>query len=189
MGDWRQDLAKALAKAGTIAVMGIGNEMMGDDAAGALLVRQLKKLVPQDEQDTRVHLYECSTTPENFTGAIGRAKPDVVLMADSAEMGAAVGEVRLLDPAAMQSMMHSTHTMPLSFLAGYIERTTKARIIAVGIQAGHIMLDRPMSRPVAASVKAAAKDIAAIICGQKTLPKLNNKAKRTKVTARIKKHA
>ena len=44
---WRAGLRGALTGAGTVAVMGIGNELMGDDAAGVLLVRELRKLVPQ----------------------------------------------------------------------------------------------------------------------------------------------
>lgn len=161
--EWNEQLERQVIPAGTIVVMGIGNEMMGDDAAGVLLVRELKKIVPPALLGKRIHLFECSTTPENFTGAIGRAAPDLVLMIDSAEMGAPVGEVRVLDAATMGSMMHSTHTMPLSFLAGYIERTTGAKAVAVGIQAGHIMLDQPMSREVAASVKRSARLIAGIL--------------------------
>ncbi|HTY07774.1 MAG TPA: hydrogenase 3 maturation endopeptidase HyCI [Candidatus Edwardsbacteria bacterium] len=186
MGDWREQLARALGTARVIAVMGIGNEMMGDDAAGVLLVRDLKKLVPAARQGARIHLFECSTTPENFTGAVARAKPDAVLMVDSAEMRAAVGEVRLLDAAAMQTMMHSTHTMPLSFLAGYIERTASTTVLALGIQAGQIMLDQPVSRPVAASVKQAARDIAAIICGRKPRTAKRVAAKRTRRASRPK---
>jgi hydrogenase 3 maturation protease len=162
--EWIQQLEQLLSPAQTIVVLGIGNEMMGDDAAGVLLVRDLKQLTISRIGARTLHLFETHTTPENFTGAIARAAPDLVLMIDSAEMGAPVGEVRVLDAATMGSMMHSTHTMPLSFLAGYITRTTKATVIAVGIQAGHIMLELPMSREVAASVKQTARLIAGILC-------------------------
>jgi hydrogenase 3 maturation protease len=163
--EWHEHLENLLRPQRNIAVLGIGNEMMGDDAAGVLLVRELRKLTIGRTGTRTLHLFETHTTPENFTGAIERLEPDAVLMIDSAEMGAPVGEVRVLDAATMGSMMHSTHTMPLSFLAGYIERTTGAKVFAIGIQAGHIMLDQPMSREVAVSVKRAARVIAYIMCG------------------------
>jgi hydrogenase 3 maturation protease len=163
--EWNEQLESVLGPERTIAVLGIGNEVMGDDAAGVLLVRELRKLTIGRTGTRTLHLFETHTTPENFTGAIERLEPDAVLMIDSAEMGAPVGEVRVLDAATMGSMMHSTHTMPLSFLAGYIERTTGAKVFAIGIQAGHIMLDQPMSREVAVSVKRAARVVAGILCG------------------------
>ncbi|MDI6740416.1 MAG: hydrogenase 3 maturation endopeptidase HyCI, partial [Candidatus Edwardsbacteria bacterium] len=172
----------ALRAAKTIAVLGIGNEMLGDDAAGVLLARELKKKAAGRKTAKRIYVYETGTTPENFTGAISpprlraetrygvqarRVAPDLVLLADAADMGAPVGEIRALDVKDLRSMMHSTHTMPLSFLAGYIEKTTSAKVIALGIQAGHIRLDQPMSRAVAAGVRQAARLIAGILRGAK----------------------
>lgn len=158
---WGDRLRQLAGGAAVVAVLGIGNELMGDDAAGVLTVRELERTLPAAVRGGRVRLYECATTPENFTGALERLKPDLVLMIDAADLGAAVGEVRLLDPASMGSMMHSTHTMPLSFLADYIARTSGAQVVALGIQAGQIQLDRPVSPAVCRGVERAARAVVA----------------------------
>jgi len=160
---WDERLRALIEPAAVVAVLGIGNELMGDDAAGILVVRGLRECSPREGCGRTVCLFECHTTPENFTGAIERLKPDLVLMIDAADMGAAAGTTALLDAAAMGSMMHSTHTMPLSFLAEYIRRTSGAAVAALGIQAGQIMLDRAISREVAAAVRQATGKIDALL--------------------------
>lgn len=164
MEEWKEQLNKHLAGARNIAVMGIGNEMMGDDAAGALLARELKKCKFRKE-NCRIQVFETSTTPENFNGAIRKLAPDLVVMVDAADMSLTPGTVAFLDTKQMHTMMHSTHTLPLSFLAGYLEQMGTAKVIALGIQAGHIKLDQPMTREVAESVKLIAKAFAETLGG------------------------
>jgi hydrogenase 3 maturation protease len=166
MEEWQEQLNKHLAAAKNIAVMGIGNEMMGDDAAGALLARELNRLKIQSAK-FKIQVFETSTTPENFNGAIRKLAPDLVVMVDAADMNLEPGRIAFLDTKQMHTMMHSTHTLPLSFLAGYLEQMGTARVIALGIQAGHIRLDQPMTREVAASVKAIAGAFADALGGRK----------------------
>jgi hydrogenase 3 maturation protease len=166
MEEWQLKLTEYLAGARNIAVLGIGNEMMGDDAAGALLARELKKIRIQNSE-IRIEVMEASTTPENFTGAIRKLQPDLVVMVDAADMGRDPGTIAFLDLSQMHNMMHSTHTLPLSFLAGYLEKMAPAKVIALGIQAGHIKLDQPMTREVAVSVKAVARAFADVLGGKK----------------------
>jgi hydrogenase 3 maturation protease len=166
MEEWQLKLTEYLAGAKNIAVLGIGNEMMGDDAAGALLARELNHLRIQNSE-FRIQVFETSTTPENFTGAIRKLQPDLVVMVDAADMGRDPGAIAFLDLGQMHNMMHSTHTLPLSFLAGYLEQMGTAKVIALGIQAGHIKLDQPMTREVAESVKAIARAFAEVLGGRK----------------------
>jgi len=166
MEEWQLKLTEHLAGARNIAVLGIGNEMMGDDAAGALLARELNHLRIQNSE-FRIQVFETSTTPENFTGAIRKLQPDLVVMVDAADMNLEPGAVAFLDTKQMHTMMHSTHTLPLSFLAGYLEQMGTAKVIALGIQAGHIKLDQPMTREVAGSVKLIVKTFTDVLCGSK----------------------
>ncbi|MDO9027018.1 MAG: hydrogenase 3 maturation endopeptidase HyCI [bacterium] len=165
MEEWQEQLNKHLAGAKNIAVMGIGNEMMGDDAAGALVARGLKKCKMQ-KAECRIEIFETSTTPENFNGAIRKLQPDLVVMVDAADMNQTPGTIAFLNTRQMHTMMHSTHTLPLSFLAGYLEQMGTAKVIALGIQAGHIRLDQPMTREVAESVKLIVKTFAGALCGR-----------------------
>ena len=147
--------------------MGVGNEMMGDDAAGSLAARELLRKLKIQDSKFKISIIETGTTPENFTGQIQRFGPDLVLVIDAADMEKPVGEIAFLDPAAMHSMMHSTHTMPLSFLAGYIGKVTGAKVIALGIQAGQINLDVPMNRTVAESVKQLVQFLISRLCPER----------------------
>lgn len=148
MDDWKQELIKALAGTKSWVILGVGNEIMGDDAAGDLIAQQLEILQKPDSQ-IQIVVYRAGTTPENFTGPIERMRPDLVLMVDAADMGQPVGKVAWLQPEQMGSMMHGTHTMPLSFLADYIRRTSGAKVAALGIQAGRITMDSGLSPEVA----------------------------------------
>ncbi len=151
--EWSDPVASAIEAADKMMIFGIGNEMMGDDAAGSLVARELRMLLQGCDHGWFVEVLVAGTNPENFSGLVRNKKPDLVLFIDAADMGRPVGETAFLDHKNMHSMMHSTHTMPLSFLGNYLEKITGARIIALGIQAGQIQLEVPMSRPVAESVK------------------------------------
>jgi hypothetical protein len=59
-----------------VAVMGIGHELQGDDAAGVLIARHLQSLLGPSEE----RLILCvGPAPENCTGALRRFEPDLVL--------------------------------------------------------------------------------------------------------------
>ncbi len=155
--DWREQLGQALAGAGKVVIFGIGNEMMGDDAAGSLAARDLRMMMQGCPLDDRLEIFVAGTNPENFSGLVRQRKPDLVIFIDAADMSRPVGEVAFLDHRDMHSMMHSTHTMPLSFLGSYLEKVAGSRVIALGIQAGRIHLEASMSREVAESVKLIAR--------------------------------
>ncbi len=157
--DWRSKIEEEIGKCRRLVVLGIGNELMGDDGAGALASKLLGKYEFRNS-NCEITVYKAGTTPENFTGPIGRLKPDLVLMLDAADMGLGAGQVAFLDPSSMGSMMHTTHNMPLSFLAGYIERTAGCRVAALGIQAANINLGAPMSPEVSAACRQVAEAIA-----------------------------
>ncbi len=154
--EWTDPVASAIEAAGKMMVFGIGNEMMGDDAAGSLVARELRMMLQDSDHDSFAEVLVAGTNPENFSGLVRNKKPDLVIFIDAADMGRPVGEIAFLNHKDMHSMMHSTHTMPLSFLGNYLEKITGAKVIAMGIQAGQIQLEVPMSRPVAESVKSIA---------------------------------
>lgn len=163
--DWRYRVGQEMGKARSLVVLGIGNELMGDDGAGALVARLLGNSQIQNPK-CQFCIFEAGTTPENFTGPIGRIRPDLVLMVDAADMRLEIGEVAWLDPGSMGSLMHTTHNMPLSFLADYIERTAGCRVAALGIQAGRIDLGSEMSPEVLDACRQVSGAIAGAIEGR-----------------------
>jgi hydrogenase 3 maturation protease len=72
--------------------------------------------------------------PENFLSDIEAYRPTHVLIIDAAELKAELGEARLIPPQKIGGTTFSSHTIPLSLLAGMINESVKTKIIFLGIQ-------------------------------------------------------
>lgn len=106
-------------------LIGVGNDMRGDDAIGPYVARRLK---------CKGWLaIDCGTAPENFLSVIRKAEPETVVIVDSAEMGLKPGDIRKIPKEKIGLLTLSTHSIPLSLLAEYIENFAQ-RVIIVGIQ-------------------------------------------------------
>ena len=55
-----------------VAILGVGNEMKGDDGAGVRVVRELSQRMPATPG---VLLVDAGQAPENFTGPLRRFRP------------------------------------------------------------------------------------------------------------------
>ena len=109
-------------------LMGIGNEINGDDAIGVLVARRLKYLLPQDWV-----VIDAGIMPENYTSRIERLKPELLVMVDAIkEEGVDPGDVKLINRGSLGSLVLSTHTLPLSLLYDYLSQFVP-RIIIIGI--------------------------------------------------------
>ncbi|HQN05393.1 MAG TPA: hydrogenase maturation protease, partial [Anaerolineaceae bacterium] len=63
-----------------VVILGVGNELRGDDAAGVLAVR---KLLKKKEKLDDVLIIEGAQAPENFTSVIRRFNPHLILIIDA----------------------------------------------------------------------------------------------------------
>ena len=69
-----------------IVVLGVGNFLHGDDGAGPAVAAGVLALgLPG------VSAFDCGTAPENFTGVVRRLHPDLLVVADAADMGLPAG--------------------------------------------------------------------------------------------------
>jgi hydrogenase maturation protease HycI len=151
--DWKQKMVQLIARAHKVVILGIGNELMADDGAGSRIASELRALLPERNGEKILRIINASTAPENFTGVIKAEDPDLILMIDSVDLGERAGVVTVQDSKGMHSPIHSTHTLPLSSLAQYLEQTTQAKVVALGIQAKTVNFGSPMSRAVLSSVQ------------------------------------
>jgi hydrogenase 3 maturation protease len=151
--DWKQKIVPLIRQTRKIVLLGIGNELMGDDGAGSRIASDLKASLPERRKTKVFRIINASTAPENFTGVIKAEDPDLILMIDSVDSGERAGVVTVQDSRGMHSPIHSTHTLPLSSLAQYLEQTTRAKVVALGIQAKTVNFGSPMSREVLSSVQ------------------------------------
>ncbi len=130
---------------GVVVVMGIGNPLRGDDAAGSLAARRIDAL-------PGVCVIDAQDVPEEFLVRVVDEHPDTVVLIDSVDMDATPGSVAFLDRDQIAAYCPSTHRMPISTLMGILEQETHARVIGIGIQPAHAELLKPLSGAVAASV-------------------------------------
>lgn len=124
--------------------------MKGDDFLGSYLAGRLAQVF-KDRSDIAV--FDGRTVPENYTGAIRRENPSHIILIDAACMGETPGFIRTIDKNQISKYHLSTHAMPLSFLIKYLEQSTEAKIILIGIEPKEMELADGISKEVFESVE------------------------------------
>lgn len=133
---WQASLQNLLSQQranSKIAVVGIGNALRSDDVAGVLVARSLatSRLLPNPKP---VLVIDAGHAPENCTAELRRYAPDVVLLVDAVEMGEAPGHIRWVEMDEIEGMSASTHSLPLSMLASFLNWELKCEVTLLGIQ-------------------------------------------------------
>ena len=89
-----------------VTVIGLGNELRGDDAAGVLVARSLGAVAAEDGINVLEHQREPSGLLEIWDGA------DAVVLVDTMLSGAAAGTVRSFDVSVESlALPPSRHTI------------------------------------------------------------------------------
>ncbi|MBP2142957.1 hydrogenase 3 maturation protease [Methanococcus voltae] len=152
------------AKNDKLMIMGVGNDLKGDDGFGVELVRFLRryyvrKLHLQDEiinnnneyvteneaeNETdyievfkikdNLVLLDSGVVPENFTDLIKTEKPSKIVIVDAALMHKEFGTIDLIDENQLATVGFSTHALPLSVLIKYIKSNIDTDISIVGFE-------------------------------------------------------
>lgn len=144
--------------------MGIGNEMRADDAAGMLVARRLLKY-PCVGENERVRVILAEHAPENATWQLRGFAPHLVLLVDAASMDELPGAVRWIEMEDIEGMSASTHSLPLSMLARYLQLEFHCPVALIGIQPASIEFDNPLHPQVLQAIDAVVDEIVDNICG------------------------
>jgi hydrogenase 3 maturation protease len=129
-------------------VFTVGNEMMGDDAAGPLLARMIER-APLDRWD----LLDGGAAPENYLWRIREMAPEYVLVVDATDMDLAPGEIRLISAEKIEDpFLMSTHTLPLSYLMQSLQEFVP-KVEMLGIQPQMIAFGFPVFAEVREAVR------------------------------------
>lgn len=132
------------------AVVGIGSELNGDDAAGIHVARELSKAAGFPAHFLAI---EGGSIPENASGQLRRFKPDLVILVDAADLGVQPGIIGWLEKDQIDGMSASSHTLPLSVLGGYLESELNCRVEYLGIQPKQLEFAAELSPEVADAVQ------------------------------------
>jgi hydrogenase 3 maturation protease len=132
-----QQLNQPVSSANTlprVAILGVGNEMRCDDAAGVMVARALSQRECATHTD-RVLIIEAGHAPENRTAELRRFAPDLVIIVDAADMGEEPGTIQFIPVESIDGMSASTHSLPLSMLRCYLVLELNCVVSLLGIQA------------------------------------------------------
>jgi hydrogenase 3 maturation protease len=132
-----------------VAIVGMGHELRGDDAAGIAVARALKSALDGDE---RLLVIDAGPAPENCTGPLRRFSPDYVLFVDAAQMDEPPGAIRCLSWHDMNGLGASTHTLSPRVLARFLASQLGCAITLIGIQPASNAIAAPLSPEVADAV-------------------------------------
>lgn len=152
---WRNQLNKAVqhpdleCKVPRAAVLGVGSQLHGDDAAGVMIARALKQNAIFGE---RLLVINAGIALENKLGDLRHFTPDLVLIIDAAQMGLEPGSVRCIDPRKTIGLSFSTHTLPLRVLCGYISHEIGSQVTILGIQPKDVSFGAALSPRVKESL-------------------------------------
>lgn len=125
-------------------LLGVGNELLGDDGLGPYVARHFAAPGWQ--------AIDCGTAPENFTSVVKEHRPELLVIVDAAELGLPPGEFRRLRPERAETMLISTHTLPISSFISYLEEHCR-EIILIGVQPKRLELGEGLSAEVRQGVE------------------------------------
>lgn len=139
-----------------VAVVGIGQELRGDDAAGCVVAGSLQALLADHGG---LLVLDSGPAPESQTGQLRRFQPALVIFVDAAQMGDPPGSVRWLPWEQTVGMSNSTHTLPIEMVARYLNATLGCEIFLIGIQPAAMTLGAPLTP----AVQCAAEEVTAAL--------------------------
>lgn len=137
-----------------VAVIGVGNPLRSDDAAGILVARELLQRECATDVD-HILILEGGPAPENLSGQLCKFAPDLILFIDAANLGEKPGTVQWISEECIDGLSASTHSLPLSMLARYLTLELNCHVIFLGIQPG----SNEVGETVSAEVRQAVREI------------------------------
>jgi hydrogenase 3 maturation protease len=165
---WDVELSQALTRLASrqtprparIAVLGVGQDLRGDDGAGVAATRALRARLPAGGS---VLVLDGGAAPESQTGALRRFQPALVLLVDAAELDDAPGSLHWLPWRATVGLSASSHTLPLHLLSEFLATSLPCEVALLGIQPADTTFGAPLSPAVAQAVEIAAARLANIL--------------------------
>ena len=134
-----------------ICLIGIGNDLRGDDSAGLIVARTLSGDV-RFESAPNFLILEGGPAPENQTGKLRTFQPELVLFVDAAHLDEAPGAIQFVPLESIDGMSASSHSLPLSMLAQYIIFEFNCKVEVLGIQPAQNEIGSKLSLAVLSAV-------------------------------------
>ena len=121
-----------------VVILGVGNTLKGDDAAGPLVCERLSGRVSAS-------VIDAGTTPENYIRPVLKASPDILLIVDAVDFGGCPGQLRVCPPDQIHRFAFFTHALSFHLSIEVIRRQKKLEVYLIGIQADRMRLGDRLS--------------------------------------------
>ncbi|TEB15783.1 Hydrogenase 3 maturation protease [Pelotomaculum sp. FP] len=112
---------------GRVFLVGIGNTLRSDDAAGPELIERLGGKVEAD-------LLDAGEVPESYLGRITGRHPDTIVLIDAAELRAVPGTAAIIEIEDIKGKSLSSHQLGLDVFMRFLQAETGADVFLLGIQ-------------------------------------------------------
>jgi hydrogenase 3 maturation protease len=128
------------------AILGIGNDLKGDDGIGWYVVDKIKEKLGKDDNLLLVK----TSVPENHVKEISEFAPKMLIIIDAADFKKGPGSMKIIKESQITKSFVSTHTTPLTlFLRLYqADQLVKRPVLLIGIQRKSNDFGQLISRPV-----------------------------------------
>lgn len=110
-----------------VVLMGVGNDLRGDDACGVMLGERL-------EQHVACPVFVTFDLPEDYAVKAADLRPELVLILDAADFGGEPGQVRLIRAQDIPPTPGVTHRPSLEMVARFLELDAGADTWVLGVQ-------------------------------------------------------
>jgi len=124
-----------------ITVLGVGNPLRGDDAAGCLVAKLLSRA-------SNLQVIDAQEAPENYFGHLAREKHGTIVFVDAVDFGMAPGSVALIEIDQMVDYQPTTHRLPLGILMRLLRQETGSDVFVLGIQPAAIAFGSSINQAV-----------------------------------------
>ncbi|NHJ84234.1 MAG: hydrogenase maturation protease [Asgard group archaeon] len=124
-------LLKKIERNKKICIMGIGNFDRGDDVVGLAIIEQLEK----EKFPPNIKIINAGPVPEAFTGVIKEFEPDLLIIADAAQMDKKPGTIGIFSEKDIDSAyMITPHKVSMSMYTKYLRYfLDKLETIFIGV--------------------------------------------------------
>ncbi len=124
------------------------------------MARQLRR---QLNDQPNLLVMDCGAIPENATGPLRRFQPQFILLVDAADLNEPPGTIQFVELDQVRGFSASSHTLPLSVLAGFMREEFNCEVGLCCIQPQSLEFETELSQFVKQAVKKLVDEIRKIV--------------------------
>lgn len=142
------ELREILKRLYTDAILvGVGNDISGDDAFGPTLIEKVKGFFGNRAIDAGL-------APENWASKISSMNPTLIVIADAVAFGGYPGEIRLMKTGSIDHGFPSTHGPGLGMFIEYLkDLIMDVEFVLLAVQPERTGFGEPISEPVKIAIE------------------------------------